>query len=259
MTKERHTSKGGPLLEGVGLPSATTSLYYVVVLFAAYLVRGMAGFGSGLIAVPLLSLVFPLPQVVPILVLLDYVGSASQGLRHVERIAWREQLVLIPFMLVGVAVGLYLLTGLPTRILARALGAFVIVYSVYQFLPLPPLRGSRAFATVCGFFGGLVGTLFGTGGPFYVIYFNLRALEKTAFRATFAVNFLIDGGARLVAYLVIGLLGSQTLPLLVIGLPSAAAGLYLGGRIQTGFTQATFVRVVGCLLIGSGFTLLLKN
>lgn len=247
------------MLESFGLPGATISSYFVVVLFAAYLVRGMAGFGSGLIAVPLLSLVFPLPLVVPILVLLDYLGSASQGLRNVERIAWREQLVLIPFMLVGVAGGLYLLKGLPTDVLARSLGAFVIVYAAYQFLPLPPLRGSRAFATVCGFFGGLVGTLFGTGGPFYVIYFNLRALEKTAFRATFAVNFLIDGSVRLVAYLVMGLLGAQALPLLAIGLPFAAAGLYLGGRLQTGFTQATFVRVVSLLLIGSGITLLLKR
>src|ERR1700675_1431675 len=172
----------------------------------------MAGFGSGLIAVPLLSVVSPVPLVVPLVVLLDYLGSASQGLRNVERIAWREQLVLIPFMLVGVAVGLHLLTALPTRILARALGAFVIVYALYQFLPLPPLRGSRAFATVCGFFGGLVGTLFGAGGPFYVIYFNLRGLEKIAFRATFAVNFLIDGSVRLIAYLVMGLLGWQALP-----------------------------------------------
>lgn len=247
------------MLESIGLPDATTLAYFMVVLFAAYLVRGMAGFGSGLIAVPLLSLIFPLPLVVPIIVLLDYLGSASQGLRNVRRIAWSDQLVLIPFMLIGVAAGLYLLTGLPADILARSLGVFVIVYAIYQFLPLPPLRGSRIFATVCGFLGGLGGTLFGTGGPFYVIYFNLRALERTAFRATFAVNFLIDGSVRLVAYLVIGLLGAQALPLLAVGLPFAAAGLYLGGRLQTGFSQATFVRVVSCLLIGSGIALLLKR
>ena len=247
------------MLEGFGLPGATTSLYYAVVLFAAYLVRGMAGFGSGLIAVPLLSVVSPVPLVVPLVVLLDYLGSASQGLGNVARIAWREQLVLVPFMLVGVAGGLHLLTVLPTKVLARCLGAFVIVYALYQFLPLRPLRGSRAYATVCGFFGGLVGTLFGAGGPFYVIYFNLRGLEKTTFRATFAVNFLIDGSVRLIAYLVMGLLGWQTLGPLTIGLPFAAAGLYLGGRLQMGFTQVTFVRVVSLLLVGSGITLLLKR
>jgi uncharacterized membrane protein YfcA len=93
------------LLEALGLPDATTSSYFVVVLFAAYLVRGMAGFGSGLIAVPLLSFVSPLPLVVPIVVLLDYLGSASQSLRNIERIAWCEQLVLVPFMLVGTLFG----------------------------------------------------------------------------------------------------------------------------------------------------------
>jgi len=247
------------LLEALGLPNATTSLYFAVVLFAAYFVRGLAGFGSGLIAVPLLTLVAPLPVVVPLVVLLDYIGSASQGVRNVGRIAWREQLVLVPFMLVGVAAGLYLLTALPRQLLARSLGAFVIVYALYQLLPLPPLRGSRAFASVCGFFGGLVGTVFGTGVPFYVVYFGLRALDRTTFRATFAVNFLIDGSVRLIAYLVTGLLGWTTLPLLALGQPFAAAGLYLGGRIQSGFTQATFVRVVGALLVVSGITLLLKR
>jgi uncharacterized membrane protein YfcA len=92
-----------------------------------------------------------------------------------------------------------------------------------------------------------------------VIYFNLRGLEKPVFRATFAVNFLVDGSARLIAYLAMGLLGWQTLGLLTLGLPFAAVGLYLGGRIQTGFTQATFIRVVSLLLVGSGITLLLKR
>ena len=247
------------MLEALGLPNATTSLYFAVVLFAACFVRGLAGFGSGLIAVPLLTFVAPLPLVVPLVVLLDYLGSASQGLRNVAHVAWREQLVLVPFMLVGVPVGLHLLTALPREILARSLGAFVILYAVYQLLPLPPLRGSRAFATVCGFFGGLVAPCSARGGPFYVVYFSLLALDRTTFRATFAVNFLIDGGVRLIAYLATGLLGWTTLPLLAIGLPFAAAGLYVGGRIQTGFTQATFVRVVGALLVVSGIVLLLKR
>ena len=64
------------------------------VLFIAYLVRGIAGFGSGLIAVPLLALLFPIQAVVPVVVLLDYLGSASQGLSNRRLIAWREQLPL---------------------------------------------------------------------------------------------------------------------------------------------------------------------
>ena len=43
-------------------------------------------------------------------------------------------------------------------------------------------QASRVISVPSGFFGGFVGTLFGTGGPFYVIYLNLRHLDKSAFR-----------------------------------------------------------------------------
>jgi hypothetical protein len=244
----------------VSLPAdAAIAVASALVLFFAYLVRGIAGFGSGLIAVPLLSLMFPVTTVVPLIVLLDYIGSASQGVKNVDQIAWRDQLALVPFMLAGVGAGLVLLRSIPTSVLARALGAFVIGYAIYQVLPFPALRGSRVAATYLGALGGLVGTVFGTGGPFYVVYFNLRGLGKTAFRATFAINFLIDGGVRLTAYVAMGLLGRDTLPYLLAALPMAVAGLYTGGRVHTRLTQLAFVRLICLLLLGSGAALLLRG
>ncbi len=205
-------------------------------LLLAYWVRGMAGFGSGLIAVPLLTLAWPVTVVVPLVVALDYIGSASQGIRNVDEVSWREQLVLIPFMVAGVALGLWVLRAVSTE-----------------------LRGSRVAATYCGFLGGLVGTLFGTGGPFYVIYLNLRGLARPAFRATFAMNFLIDGGVRLGAFAAAGLFGRQTLGYLLAALPIAGAGLYVGGRIQTGLSPRAFQIVIRLLLLVSGVALLLKR
>jgi uncharacterized membrane protein YfcA len=239
--------------------SLETAVYSGLVLLLAYWVRGMAGFGSGLIAIPLLSLAWPVTTVVPVVVALDYLGSASQGVKNVEAVAWHEQLVLIPFMVVGVIGGLWVLRTMSIPVLGRILGAFVIVYAIYQMLPLPELRGSRAAASYCGFLGGLVGTLFGTGGPFYVIYLNLRGLERPAFRATFAINFLIDGGVRLAAFVAAGLFARQTLGYLLAAVPIAGAGLYLGGRIQTGLSPRAFQVVIEVLLLVSGLALLLKR
>ena len=236
-----------------------TAVYSGLVLLVAYWVRGMAGFGSGLIAVPLLTLAWPVTIVVPLVVALDYLGSASQGVKNMREIAWHEQLVLIPFMVGGVAAGLWVLRAVSTSGLAKALGAFVILYAIYQMLPLPELRGSRVASTYCGFLGGLVGTLFGTGGPFYVIYLNLRGLERPAFRATFAMNFLIDGGVRLAAFVAAGLFGQQALGYLLAAIPIAGAGLYAGGRIQTGLSPRTFQIVIRLLLLVSGLALLLKG
>jgi uncharacterized membrane protein YfcA len=230
-----------------------------LVVFLAYVVRGIAGFGSGLIAVPILSQMAPVPTVVPVVVSLDYVGSGVQSIRNLGRVVWREQLTLLPFSLIGIGVGLVVLRGMSTTVLSRALGAFVMVFAFYQLLPLPPMRGSRVSAIACGFIGGFVGTLFGTGGPFYAIYFNLRGLDKSAFRATFATNFLIDGGVRLAGYAIAGLFGWRTLGWVTVALPIMTVGLYIGGRIHLGLSQRAFVRLVSLILVASGVALLVRG
>lgn len=206
----------------------------------------------------MLSNVAPVGTVVPVVVALDYIGSAGQGARNLERVAWAEQLVLVPFTLIGVATGLLVLRGVSSALLARALGAFVISYAIYQLLPLPPLRGSRWVAIGCGLLGGLVGTLFGTGGPFYAVYFNLRGLDKGAFRATFATNFLIDGGVRLAGYAIAGLLGWTTLIYVGAALPLVAIGLYAGGRVHVNLSQRAFIRLVSLILLATGTALLFR-
>lgn len=236
----------------------SVALFAAAVLFIAYTVRGIAGFGSGLISVPLLALFFPLQIVVPIIVLLDYVGSASQGLKNRKVIAWREQLPLIPFTFVGVGVGLSLLQTLNSATLAQALGVFIIVYAVYQLLPLPELRGSRLFAIPGGTLGGLIGTVFGAGGPFYIIYLGLRGLDKGALRATFAANFLIDGGIRLGGYALFGFFDQTALIYIAVSLPIIAIALFLGGRVHSTLSPKLFTRLISLLLMVSGVALLFK-
>lgn len=233
--------------------------YAAVVLFIAYMVRGIAGFGSALIAVPLLAFQFPIQIVVPVVVFLDYIGSASQGLNNRHLIAWREQLPLIPFTMIGVGFGLFLFQALASADLAVALGGFVIAYAIYQLLPLPDLRGSRLFVVPCGLLGGLLGALFGTGGPFYVIYFGLRNLEKSAFRATFAVNFLIDGAIRLAGYATFGFFQPKIMLAMVGALPVIGVAMWLGGRVHADMSPKAYARMISVLLLGSGALLVMKG
>lgn len=236
----------------------TTAVSSALIVFLAYFVRGVAGFGSGLIAVPLLALTHPLPLVVPLVVFLDYVGSASQGLKNRASIRWVELWPLIPFTFVGVAIGLYLLRSVDASLLSKVLGGFVLAYAIYQLLPTPDLRGSRLTSVPFGTLGGMIGTLFGTGGPFYMIYLNMRGLGKTEIRSTFAANFLIDGGIRLAAFGIVGLFHGDSLLYLALALPIAAAALFLGGHVHTGLSREAFVRIISLLLIASGLGLFLK-
>lgn len=233
-------------------------LFAAAVLFCAYTVRGIAGFGSGLIAIPLLALSFPLTLVVPLVVLLDFVGSAGQGVRNRALVSWRDLLPLLPFTVLGVLAALYLMDTLDAVVLRRSLGVFVLVYALYQLSPLPAVRTTRLSAVPYGALGGLVGTLFGTGGPFYVIYLSMRGLDKGALRASFATWFVIDGALRLGGYAAFGFLSADTLLKAAMALPIAVLGLMLGGRIHTNVSQQSFRRVISILLLVSGCGLLFK-
>lgn len=240
--------------------SAPVWLMAATVLLVAYFVRGLAGFGSGLIAIPLLALSMPLTLVVPLVVFLDYLASASHGLSDRAQIRWREILPLLPFTAVGVALGLYLFQAVDTVMLAHALGIFIIGYAAYTlFFKDSDRPVSRRWSAPAGFLGGLTGTLFGTGGPFYVLYLKHRALPKSEFRATFATIFLIDGAGRLGGYLSGGFFDREWLQLAMFAVPLMAVGLFVGGRVHTTIDQRTFQVAVGALLIVSGASLLLRH
>lgn len=230
-----------------------------LIVLSAYFVRGITGFGSGLIAIPLLAIFLPLSVVVPMIGLLDYIASSGHGMRHRQQVQWREILPLLPFTLLGVGVALYLFHTLDGELLRQALGGFILLYAFYTLIGRSPAgRVSRWWALPGGGLGGLIGTLFGTGGPFYVIYLQLRKLDKGQFRATIAMVFLIDGSTRIVGYFATGLYHAQTIVLVAAALPLMVLAMYLGGRVHTSLSQRAFQRGIGILLIGSGLVLLLR-
>ncbi|MFT5446434.1 MAG: putative membrane protein YfcA [Gammaproteobacteria bacterium] len=237
---------------------SSAAAFAALVLFGAYIVRGIAGFGSALIAIPLLTQVLPLTVVVPLVVLLDGLGSVSQGLKNRAHVEWPELLPLLPFTIIGVLIALFLLKSLDPVLLSRILGGGVLCYGAYQLLPLPTLRVTRLSALPYGTLGGLIGTMFGTGGPFYIMYLGMRGLDKVTMRASFATWFIIDSSMRLTGYATFGILDADTLLKAGMSLPFAALGLYIGGRIHTNISQDTFRRVISTLLLFSGGALMLK-
>ncbi|MCU7801070.1 MAG: sulfite exporter TauE/SafE family protein [gamma proteobacterium symbiont of Lucinoma myriamae] len=100
------------------------------ILIIAYIIRGITGFGSGLIAIPLLALMFPITIAVPIAVpmvgVLDYSAALAHGLKLRSNIRWKLILTLLPFSLSGVLLALYLFNTIDAQILKKFLGGFII-------------------------------------------------------------------------------------------------------------------------------------
>jgi len=236
----------------------TIQLFFsFIIILTAFTVRGITGFGSGLIAIPLMALMLPVSAAVPMIGILDYLSALAHGIKLRSDIRWKQIIVLFPFSLSGVMSAIYLFNTLDPLLLKKILGGFVIIYALYLLLTIKPhIHKSNLWAVPGGFFGGLVGTLFGTGGPFYVIYLQLLGFTKVTFRATIAVIFLLDGSARIVAYTISGFYTADVILLIAASLPVMILGMYIGGHIHSNISQEMMQKGIAILLLFSGSALI---
>ena len=230
------------------------------ILLSAYFIRGITGFGSGLIAIPLLAHFLPLTFVVPLLLVLDLIASIVLS-RHMRmQVRWDEIRSLLPTTIVGVLIGAFLLVNLPREPLLVGLALFVIFFGLRYLLNVHGEKPiSHWWSIPTGLSGGLISAMFGTGGPPYVVYLSHRLHNKTQLRGTLSGLFMLEGSLRVITFLFMGLLLQPEIFIsLLLALPLMAFGLYLGNKVHLGITHRQQLAIIGVLLLVSGGSLLWK-
>ena len=233
-----------------------TWLYITLIIATGYYIRGIAGYGSGPLAIPGLALFLPLEVVVPMVGALDLLAAIVHGTHHHKQVQWKELARILPLSTLGMLLGMYLFTQLDREGLKFYLGLFVILYALYAILPLPQMQGTRWWSFPLVSTGGLVDTLFGTGGPFYVIYLRLSQLSKSEFVATLAMGLMFSTGLRLTGYTIAGFYTTQILAMIGLALPLVIAGMYLGMHTHNRLSAQQFAYIISALLIAAGIILI---
>ena len=227
----------------------------------AYTAFGLAGFGSTVIALPLLVHFFALKFAVPLLMLLDLAAFLLLGARVRKQIRYGEIGWLAPFILAGMVAGLTLLIEVAERALLAVLGAFLLLYAGYGLARHgPPPALSRAWCAPIGLAGGVFSALFGTGGVLFAIYNAGRIRDKDALRATNAAMIMLSSLLRVVLFGVAGLLTQDGLLATALGLlPAMFAGAWLGNRLHAAVPAVAVVKAVYALLVIAGLLLLARS
>lgn len=231
------------------------------VILLAYFMFGVSGFGSSLIAVPLLSHFMPLRSAVMLALVLDLISAIGLSRKARRCVRWDELTPMMPFALLGIMAGAALLSRIPSAPLLIALGIFVTLVGVrYLLLGAGSVPISSRWSVLAGLAGGTASALFGTGGPAYMSYLAHRLENRSELRATFSGLLALDGGLRVVVFIASGLFfSSLDLTLLVIALPAMALGLYFGHRTHTALSNQQMTRVTAVLLLASGMSLLMRG
>jgi len=161
--------------------------------------------------------------------------------------------------IIGIPLGVMLLTRGSAGTIKLGLGFFLLVYGAYALLAprLPPVRrGGRVADAMIGLAGGILGGIGGYSGVLPAIWAQLRGWPKEIARGVYQPFILFGHVATLV---LVGFLALNKagLVLLVATLPALFAGAWLGWIIYGRLDETRFRQVLAALLIGSGAALVI--
>jgi uncharacterized membrane protein YfcA len=230
------------------------------IAFLGALIFGVTGFGSALVSIPLATHLVPLPFALALFALSDLVCAWSVGLENPRNAVRAEWARLVPMILVGTALGVTLLVNLPRVAGMLLLGTFVFGFAIYSLFSRSSSRiVAPAWGWVAGLAGGLTSSLFGAGGPPYVIYLTHRGLTKEQFRATLGLTTMTSISLRVIAFLLTGLLLNTAVWVAAAAVvPAALLALYLAKRLFLRITREHLMRAIAMLLLVSGASLVAR-
>ena len=231
-----------------------------VAAFALAVVSAVAGFGGGVVLLPVLTALFGLRVAIPVLTLAQLVSNGSRvalNSRHLDR-------TLIRSFAVG-AVPTALVFGLvfaraPAAGLQRVLGAFLLVVVVLRHVSRGRVRrpSSRAFVWV-GAASGTGSALLGSVGPLTAPFFLAYGLVKDAYIGTEAASAVVLHAAKLAAYGTGDLLTARVAALGVVLAPATVLGAWVGKRVVHHLSERVFRVLVEVGLVVSGAFLVLSH
>ena len=237
-----------------------SEMFPLLAILAGYTVLGLTGFGSALVIVPLLAWQWPLPEVVALTLMLDLPASLMHSGLNWRQVQWSELRRLLPGMVLGTAIGLWLTHHLHSRWPLLALGVYVAVVG------LRALRAGQAhkplaprWALAYGLGTGIVEMLFGTAGPVVVAWLTRRLPDPHQVRASIPMVMSVAVLTVLAGMALDGRLAQPALwqrwGLLIL---PALVGVWFGHRLAHRVPVARLRQLICALLVLSGSVLAAK-
>jgi uncharacterized membrane protein YfcA len=199
-------------------------------------------------------------QATPLIIAFGLIVQGVSVWKLRRAIQWKR---LAPFLIggvIGVPIGAELLRWASPGDLRLAVGAILVLFSLWNLFRPSLASMARAGIVadgVVGIVNGIIGSSTGLAGIAAVIWCSLRgwppAEQRAVFQpsgvAIFAMTGLWLGGA--------GMIGGDTVTLFLIGLPALALGTWAGLRLFGKLDDQAFRRIVLVLLLVSGASLLI--
>ena len=240
------------------MPDPIGWVVLVVGALVGSLVGGVAGFGTGIIMLPIVGWAIGFRAAIPVLTVTMSVGNLS-------RIWWSrgevDRAVVVRFVLGAVpatALGTALYASTPSEWLGRFVGVFLIAsVPLRRLLATDLFRMRLRYFPLLGGFMGLLSALVVTTGPLNTPFFLAYGLRRAAYVGTESVCAMSMHLARGAALASFALLSWDAVAVGVVLGGTMFLGTWLGRRLLDRMSDRLFLHIIDALLIVMGLQSLL--
>jgi len=205
-------------------------LVIAATVMAASTIQGVVGFGSSLLAVPIVAMIAPaaLPGA---MVFPSVPMTLAMAFNEREHVDGRGSRLITLGRLPGTAVGVAIVALVSREILTIGIGSIVLAAVCVSIFAAHLHPGvTRSTAAVTGFLTGITGTAAAIDGPPLALLYQHH--PQSVFRATLATQFAIGTVFSLTGLLVAGQLHGWQVLLGVSLMPSFLLGFLLSAPIR---------------------------
>lgn len=222
-------------------------------VFVSGALSGLAGFGSALVNIPLLLLVYEPGTVIAVNAALSLFVMANVALDSRRELRAGIVLWLAPFSVLGAVAGARILQAAEPEYIRLAVGPVVVLSAILLHLGtrLPGAK-SRWGDAAAGSASGLLGTSTGIGGPPVILLLASRELPKRVFRGNIAAYFMCLSAISLAVLFLGGLAEAGDLALAALLVPATFAGKVAGTALLGRFSEESFRSVTLVLVVLTG-------
>jgi uncharacterized membrane protein YfcA len=210
--------------------------FLAAILFIAGCVRGFAGFGAGMIFMPVATSVMLPSTAAAAFLFIDGIVALPLVIRALRICDWATVLPAVIGAIVFVHFGAWLLANADVLVLrwsifAIVTGLLLLLVSGWRYHRKPTKPVSLGVGAVAGILGGISQV----SGPPVVAFWLSSAKEPAIVRANLIVFFALASVGTFVAYTFNGFFTLEVFHLLIVAVPVYALAIYTG---SSGFKRA---------------------
>ena len=220
-------------------------------------VLGVAGFGIGMTAAPLMLIVTdPVTVVVTVnaVALLMYGAVLYETRNHLPV---RKMTPTGLAGLAGVPIGVYFLASAEAAILRVSITAAILVLAVVVGMNFQrPVPKPHLVGPVLGFAVGVMIATLGIGGPLLVLFLLTQGTLRQGLRASMAYFFFPIEAASVVGFVVAGLFTAERVTLVLAAIPAVLVGFWISTLLGRRMNERMFRRVVVGVIVATSLMVL---